>query len=127
MRDLGIVGPPRGDGIEKVREEGLSPRHRGGSEVRRRRPGSPLQAQERARRACVPPLPAALRPQSPMAAAALRNLRQVNARPPALTALTVRDTKAPSAGRLLTCPQARLRCPGWWWGVGKGDGRRDTW
>ncbi|XP_049559235.1 zinc finger protein 154-like [Orcinus orca] len=76
VRDLGIVGPPRGDGIEKVREEGLSPRHTGGSEVRRRRPGAPCQAQERVRRPCVPPLPAPLRPQSPMAAAALRNLPQ---------------------------------------------------
>ncbi|KAK2506369.1 LOW QUALITY PROTEIN: hypothetical protein MC885_017760, partial [Smutsia gigantea] len=67
-----ILRGNKGTGPERAREETLSSRKTGGSEAERRRLGAPGSGPPP-----LPPRPAPLRPQSPMAAAAPRGPAQV--------------------------------------------------
>lgn len=109
---LGFVPAPgalcqnRGDETKKVREEALSPRHRGGSEVSVTPPG--VSHTWPGIGTAVPASPSSpvasgrCRPQSPMAAAESRDPLQVNARPQALPALRHQTLKSRGRG---TCSQ----------------------
>ncbi|KAB1274340.1 hypothetical protein Cadr_000012369 [Camelus dromedarius] len=95
----------------------LSPVHKGDASW-----GALRQTGDRGRRARVPLLSWRSGPQTPMAAAALRDPPQVNVRPSGPHRPLPPDTRASSAGRLLACLRPGPRGPGGGGGRGRCDG-----